>query len=73
MEKTKGGIIIRDTAKEKPQEGEVSLSGPALGTRTPNCSRLILPGHPITRRGGSSEISLRLLCALGGRAWGGSR
>ena len=30
-EKTKGGIIIPDTAKEKPQEGEVvaSASGPA--------------------------------------------
>ena len=24
-EKTKGGIIIPDTAKEKPQEGEVCL------------------------------------------------
>nr|AAB18634.1 heat shock protein [Caulobacter vibrioides NA1000] len=26
--KTKGGIIIPDTAKEKPQEGEVVRSGP---------------------------------------------
>ena len=30
-EKTKGGIIIPDTAKEKPQEGEVTAVGP--GTR----------------------------------------
>ena len=30
-EKTKGGIIIPDTAKEKPQEGEVLAAGP--GTR----------------------------------------
>jgi chaperonin GroES len=30
-EKTKGGIIIPDTAKEKPQEGEVVSVGP--GTR----------------------------------------
>jgi chaperonin GroES len=30
-EKTKGGIIIPDTAKEKPQEGEVVAVGP--GTR----------------------------------------
>jgi chaperonin GroES len=30
-EKTKGGIIIPDTAKEKPQEGEVIAVGP--GTR----------------------------------------
>ena len=27
-EKTKGGIIIPDTAKEKPQEGEVVSTGP---------------------------------------------
>jgi chaperonin GroES len=27
-EKTKGGIIIPDTAKEKPQEGEVIAAGP---------------------------------------------
>jgi chaperonin GroES len=30
-EKTKGGIIIPDTAKEKPQEGEILAVGP--GTR----------------------------------------
>ncbi len=29
-EKTKGGIIIPDTAKEKPQEGEVVAVGPGL-------------------------------------------
>ena len=28
--KTKGGIIIPDTAKEKPQEGEVIAVGPGL-------------------------------------------
>jgi chaperonin GroES len=27
-EKTKGGIIIPDTAKEKPQEGQVKAVGP---------------------------------------------
>ena len=32
-EKTKGGIIIPDTAKEKPQEGEVIAAGPARATR----------------------------------------
>jgi co-chaperonin GroES (HSP10) len=32
--KTKGGIIIPDTAKEKPQEGEVVAVGPARVTRT---------------------------------------
>ena len=29
-EKTKGGIIIPDTAKEKPQEGEVISVGPGV-------------------------------------------
>ena len=29
-EKTKGGIIIPDTAKEKPQEGEVVAAGTGL-------------------------------------------
>ena len=37
--KTKGGIIIPDTAKEKPQEGEVIAVGPGKldehGTRIP--------------------------------------
>jgi chaperonin GroES len=33
-EKTAGGIIIPDTAKEKPQEGEVSAVGP--GARDEN-------------------------------------
>ena len=31
-EKTSGGIIIPDTAKEKPQEGEVVAVGPGLRT-----------------------------------------
>ena len=33
-EKTRGGIIIPDTAKEKPQEGEVIATGP--GARDEN-------------------------------------
>ena len=33
-EKTKGGIIIPDTAKEKPQEGEIIAVGP--GARDDN-------------------------------------
>jgi chaperonin GroES len=32
-EKTKGGIIIPDTAKEKPQEGEVVAVGPGRARR----------------------------------------
>jgi chaperonin GroES len=38
-EKTKGGIIIPDTAKEKPQEGEVIAVGPAAATRTASSFR----------------------------------
>ncbi|MFO7965685.1 MAG: co-chaperone GroES [Desulfobacterales bacterium] len=38
-EKTAGGIIIPDTAKEKPQEGEIVAVGPGKlnkeGTRVP--------------------------------------
>src|SRR5262245_12006944 len=30
-EKTKGGIIIPDTAKEKPQEGKIIAVGPGAG------------------------------------------
>ncbi|MEI9965091.1 MAG: co-chaperone GroES [Caulobacteraceae bacterium] len=36
--KTKGGIIIPDTAKEKPQEGEVIAVGP--GARDENGKRV---------------------------------
>ena len=38
--KTKGGIIIPDTAKEKPQEGEVVAVGP--GTRDDSGSLVAL-------------------------------
>ena len=44
-EKTKGGIIIPDTAKEKPQEGEVIAVGP--GGRD-DSGKLIAPGRPAT-------------------------
>src|SRR5579871_3723794 len=39
-EKTKGGIIIPDTAKEKPQEGQVLSVGP--GARDENGKRVEL-------------------------------
>ncbi len=42
-EKTKGGIIIPDTAKEKPQEGEIVAVGPGAlddsGKLGPSTSR----------------------------------
>lgn len=38
-EKTRGGIVLPDTAKEKPQKGEVIAAGPGAvrndGARTP--------------------------------------
>jgi chaperonin GroES len=34
-EKTKGGIIIPDSAKEKPQEGEIVAAGPGGRDETP--------------------------------------
>ena len=39
-EKTSGGIIIPDTAKEKPQEGKVVAAGP--GKLDENGKRLLL-------------------------------
>ena len=39
-EKTKGGIIIPDTAKEKPQEGEVVAVGPGARDET---GKLVTP------------------------------
>jgi chaperonin GroES len=43
-EKTKGGIIIPDTAKEKPQEGEVIATGP--GTLDDSGKRVALDVKP---------------------------
>ena len=41
-EKTKGGIIIPDTAKEKPQEGEVVAVGPGARDETGKVNALEL-------------------------------
>ena len=41
-EKTKGGIIIPDTAKEKPQEGEVVSVGPGARDDTGKVNALEL-------------------------------
>jgi chaperonin GroES len=40
--KSKGGIIIPDTAKEKPQQGEVLATGP--GRRTDSTGEIIPTG-----------------------------
>ena len=47
-EKTKGGIIIPDTAKEKPQEGEVIAVGPGARDESSKVTPLDLqPGDRI--------------------------
>jgi chaperonin GroES len=43
-EKSKGGIIIPDTAKEKPQEGEIVAVGP--GGRDENGKLIPIDVHP---------------------------
>ena len=46
--KTKGGIIIPDTAKEKPQEGEVVSVGPGARDETGKVQPLdVKPGDRI--------------------------
>ncbi|MGO8064323.1 co-chaperone GroES [Rhizobium leguminosarum] len=47
-EKTKGGIIIPDTAKEKPQEGEVIAVGPGARNEAGQIQALdVKPGDRI--------------------------
>ena len=48
-EKTKGGIIIPDTAKEKPQEGEVVAVGPGGAGRSRQA-------HPHRSQSGRSGV-----------------
>jgi len=59
-EMTKGGIIIPDTAKEKPQEGEVVAVGPGRitddGKRIP--MDLKVGDHVIYAKYGGSEIKI---------------
>jgi chaperonin GroES len=38
-EKSAGGIIIPDTAKEKPSQGEIVAVGPVAATRAARSSR----------------------------------
>ena len=59
-EKTKGGIIIPDTAKEKPQEGEVIAVGP--GARDENGKVQPLDFSPATACCSASGPAPR--CAL---------
>jgi chaperonin GroES len=59
-EKTKGGIILPDTAKEKPQEGEVVAVGPGRmtdeGKRIP--MEIKVGDRVIYAKYGGSEIKI---------------
>src|SRR5512139_1769587 len=59
-EKTKGGIILPDTAKEKPQEGEVVAVGP--GRMTEDGKRIAMEvkigDRVIYAKYGGSEIKI---------------
>jgi len=59
-EKTKGGIILPDTAKEKPQEGEVVAVGP--GRMTDDGKRIAMDlkvgDRVIYSKYGGSEIKI---------------
>jgi len=58
-EKTKGGIIIPDTAKEKPQEGEVITVGP--GGRDESGKLIPIDVKPGNRVSGlKKELGLQL-------------
>jgi len=58
--RTKGGIIIPDTAKEKPQEGEVIATGPGVRTEDGRIHPLdVKPGDRILfAKWGGTEIKL---------------
>ena len=53
--KTAGGIIIPDTAQEKPQQGKVTAVGPGAATRAASSSR-------------STSRSATASCSANGRA-----
>ena len=54
--KTKGGIIIPETAKEKPMQGEIIAVGPGAPRRERQA-------HPARRQGGRHAC-----CSASGRA-----
>ena len=55
--KSKGGIIIPDTAKEKPQEGEVIAVGP--GVRDDRASCMLPTSKPATASSSASGPAAR--------------
>lgn len=59
-EKTKGGIILPDMAKEKPQEGEVVAVGPGrvLDSGTRLAPEVKVGDHVIYTKYGGTEIKV---------------
>ena len=53
-EKTAGGIIVPDTAKEKPQEGEVIAAGPGARNESGQLQPLDMPNFRVTPCSGDS-------------------
>ena len=58
-EKTTGGIIIPDTAKEKPSQGEIVSVGP--GERDDNGNRVTLDVKKVTRSYSENGLALKLM------------
>jgi len=62
--KTKGGIIIPDTVKEKPQEGEIVAVGPGgrdeSGKLTPSTSRQVTKFCSANGRHGGQDRTVRI-------------
>ena len=56
-EKTAGGIIIPDTAKEKPQQGEISPRAPAHATN--RASSFNSTSSPVTASCSQSGLAQR--------------
>jgi chaperonin GroES len=59
-EKTAGGLIIPDTAKEKPQEGEVLAAGPGLRSESGALTPLDVKGGDRILFGKWSGTEIRL-------------
>ena len=59
-EKTKGGIIIPDTAKEKPQEGEiVAVGNGAVGDDNERVALDVKPGDRVLfAKWGGTEVTV---------------
>ena len=60
MEQTKGGIYLPDTAKEKPQEGEIMAAGPGKYSNTGELLKMTVKAgdHVIYGKYSGTEITV---------------